>query len=162
MGITDSYRRFKLNHIAVLQYLNIEDVTNIQYYCVAPTYQILADFASIIAHVTRLYRYHVSLQVKIVVVLGMLQVTFGYVCIIISSTQSYILLYLLEMVRYEILSLLYVMTIAAFLVAIQKCFSSSGLVTKNYIPQKLHEYLIPCNFKTTGNGYLKQLKAVVG
>ena len=34
-------------------------------------------------------------------------------------------------------ALLYVMTIAASLVAIQKCFSSSGLVTKNYIPQKV-------------------------
>ena len=111
---------------------------------------------------TRLYRYHASLQVQIVVVLGMLQVAFGYVCIIISSTQSYILLYLLEMVQYEILALLYVMTIAASLVAIQKCFSSSGLVTKKYIPQKLHAYLIPCNIKTTCNRYLKQLKAVVG
>ena len=89
MGITDSYPRFKLNHIAVLQYLNIEDITNIQYFCVAPTYQILADFASMTAHVTRLYRYHASLQVQIVVVLGMLQVAFVYVCIIISSTQSY-------------------------------------------------------------------------
>ena len=137
MGITDSYPRFKLNHIAVLQYLNIEDITNIQYFCVAPTYQILADFASMTAHVTRLYRYHASLQVQIVVVLGMLQVAFVYVCIIISSTQSYILLYLLEMLRYEILALLYVMTIAASLAAIQKRFSSSGLVTKKYIPQKV-------------------------
>ena len=51
--------------------------------------------------------------------------------------QSYILLYLLEMLQYEILALLYVMTIAASLVAIQKRFSSSGLVTKKYIPQKV-------------------------
>ena len=67
----------------------------------------------------------------------MIQVAFIYVCIIISSTQSYILLYLLEMLQYEILALLYVITIAASLVAIQKRFSSSGLVTKKYIPQKV-------------------------
>ena len=67
----------------------------------------------------------------------MIQVAFVYVCILISSTQSYILLYLLEMLRYEILALLYVMTIAASLAAIQKCFSSNGLVTKKYIPQKV-------------------------
>ena len=67
----------------------------------------------------------------------MIQVAFVYVCIIISSTQSYILLYLLEMLRYEILALLYVMTIAASLAAIQKRFSSSDIVTKKYIPQKV-------------------------
>ena len=67
----------------------------------------------------------------------MIQVAFVYVCIIISSTQSYILLYRLEMLQYEILALLYVMTIATSLAAIQKRFSSNSLVTKKYIPQKV-------------------------
>ena len=67
----------------------------------------------------------------------LMYIKFVYVRIIISPTQSYILLYLLEMPQYEILALLYVMTTAASLVAIQKHFSSSGLVTKKHIPQKV-------------------------
>ena len=88
------------------------------------------------------------------------------ICLCMHHNFLHIIIYTIvpvEMLQYEILALLYVMTIAASLAAIQKRFSSNSLVTKKYMLslKKLHAYILPCNIKITCNRYLKQLKAVV-